>query len=383
MVMPPASLVEQVHERDTMIQCNPFQGQGLDGRTMVGISDFVGIFCSPGRPPFTVERIKGTNNKLISYGENVFTMEENSTGKCGTGGGIWLSSLLMVSWLLEDPGFFSGKSVLELGGGAGLGGVAVGRAPFEAASVKITDHEPELIALIKRNVDGNNTAESVSQSDRKMYMANDASNAPVVVAPDASVVVVVPDTAVMVVSPDTAVVVVAPDVAVVVVALLPEATVVVVSPDTAAVVSTPDLDAARVEDEAASATVEPLTSRPSVCRRATVGHLDWGHGDTDTTRYDIVIASDCVFNATAADFLEAVLQHVKPGGDLFIVNPPEPGRPGMDKLVYALAEHGEIEIRTTPMTMTNSVGGEIGNEEEESRPSFQKMLMMIHLSNFE
>lgn len=267
---------------DTLMQSNPFQGQGIayiaPGSAGVAfrISDFVGEFSSPGLPPFTVEKM-GPMKKLISYGGSVFEMEENSMAKCGTGGGIWLSSLLIVSWLLENPGWFAGKSVLELGGGAGLGGIAVSLAPFEAASVLITDHEPELIALITQNVEGNR---------REM---------------------------------------------------------------------------------------SGMDGPPPLTARVTVGLLDWGLGDTDTTRYDIVIASDCVFNATAADFLTAVLQHVKPGGDLFIVNPPEPGRPGMDKLIYALGEHGDVETQTTQITMATM--GDAGN-------SYQKKLMMVHLANF-
>ncbi|EKX40950.1 hypothetical protein GUITHDRAFT_142351 [Guillardia theta CCMP2712] len=73
--------------------------------------------------------------------------------------------------------------------------------------------------------------------------------------------------------------------------------------------------------------------------------LDWG-GDVvlgEEEKADVILAADCIYRTNADAFLRAVLDHLKPGGRLFLVNPPEENRTGIDEFIYKLWEHGDLE----------------------------------------
>ena len=62
---------------------------------------------------------------------------------------IWPAARALTSYLQEQPELYKDKSVLEIGAGIGLPSF---RIAGEAASVCITDHDPEALALLKENI---------------------------------------------------------------------------------------------------------------------------------------------------------------------------------------------------------------------------------------
>ena len=238
---------------DTLIQHNPFMGQKVrsncayvlmtmdwqvvitnNERVMSRVEDFVGVFSTaaienagmfasptPQLPIVRVRRTSDTCKEVTCDGKTFEVTELPPTDKeSGTGGGCWLSTFVMVPWLMRSADSFIGKDVLEMGAGAGLNGIMLACAQLKLSSITITDHIPSLISLIKGNVAANSGS--------------------LIITPQVSL-------------------------------------------------------------------------------------LDWNDiSETDT--YDVIIASDCVFSATRASFSTALFKHLKPGGDLFMVNPPEPGK---------------------------------------------------------
>ena len=67
--------------------------------------------------------------------------------------------------------------------------------------------------------------------------------------------------------------------------------------------------------------------------------LEWGSGKVDSA--DVILAAHCVYRNNKEDFLRAVLDHLRPGGSLYMVNPLDSTQAGIDVLLYALKEHGE------------------------------------------
>jgi predicted nicotinamide N-methyase len=62
---------------------------------------------------------------------------------------IWPSALALSLFLKEEQGLIKGKELLELGAGIGLPSFA---AADIASKVTISDHAPEAVALIKKNI---------------------------------------------------------------------------------------------------------------------------------------------------------------------------------------------------------------------------------------
>jgi SAM-dependent methyltransferase len=98
----------------------------------------------------------------------------------------------------------------------------------------------------------------------------------------------------------------------------------------------------------------PCGSGPGAC----------GEGE----KFDTIIASDCVYMATAPAFLAAVFRHLKDGGDLIMINATEKSRPGIDAVVYALQEKGDVDFQTIALAM--EPGGYI------------KHFALVHMTNF-
>ena len=62
-------------------------------------------------------------------------------------------------------------------------------------------------------------------------------------------------------------------------------------------------------------------------------------------KYDIIIATDCIYKSTANIFQAAVKMHLKDEGKLLMINPVETSRPGVDNFIYTLAERGEVAVK--------------------------------------
>jgi SAM-dependent methyltransferase len=58
----------------------------------------------------------------------------------------------------------------------------------------------------------------------------------------------------------------------------------------------------------------------------------------DTDKYDVVIASDCVYRNTGSDLAKAIKKYLAPGGALIVLNP---YRDGWDEFAYSMLEWGE------------------------------------------
>ena len=205
-----------------------------DERVVSRVEDFVGVFSTaavensgmfasptPQLPNVQVRRTSAACKEVTCDGKTFEVTELPPTDKeSGTGSGCWLSTFVMLPWLMRSADTFTGKDVLEMGAGAGLNGIMLACAELKLSSITITDHVPSLISLIKGNV---------------------------------------------------------------------------------------------------AASSHSMTITPQVSL------LDW-NDISEIDVYDIIIASDCVFNATRASFSTALFKHLKQGGDIFMVNPPEPGK---------------------------------------------------------
>lgn len=63
---------------------------------------------------------------------------------------IWPSARALTSFLLSEPDYVVGKDVLELGAGIGLPSFAIASL---AANIHITDHAPEAVELLHKNIE--------------------------------------------------------------------------------------------------------------------------------------------------------------------------------------------------------------------------------------
>ncbi|PRQ18611.1 putative lysine methyltransferase, S-adenosyl-L-methionine-dependent methyltransferase [Rosa chinensis] len=84
-----------------------------------------------------------------------------ATGRALTGSWIWASALVLSNWMTNQSRTnfsFLGKTVLELGAGAGLPGLTAAR--LGASQVVLTDIKPLLPGLLK-NVEANGLGEQV------------------------------------------------------------------------------------------------------------------------------------------------------------------------------------------------------------------------------
>ncbi|GLT49072.1 hypothetical protein SLA2020_226550 [Shorea laevis] len=76
---------------------------------------------------------------------------DSVTGRPLTGSWVWDSALVLSKWMFTQVDF-QGKSVLEVGAGAGLPGLVAAR--LGASRVVLTDVKPLLPGLLK-NVEAN------------------------------------------------------------------------------------------------------------------------------------------------------------------------------------------------------------------------------------
>ncbi|VFR02178.1 unnamed protein product [Cuscuta campestris] len=112
-----------------------------------------------------MKEIDIARNKLLIYEhEHVY---DPVSGRPLTGAWIWDSALFLSEWLISSPARrasfdFAGKTVIELGAGAGLPGMAAA-AVLGARRVVLTDVEA-LVPGLKKNVEANGLGDRVEVS---------------------------------------------------------------------------------------------------------------------------------------------------------------------------------------------------------------------------
>jgi predicted nicotinamide N-methyase len=83
-----------------------------------------------------------------------------------TGWTIWSSSVLLSRWILENKNLLEGKRCLELGSGCGLVG-AVLAFHTKAASITLTDYQPDTLANLRHNIDQNRALQDGESGEAK------------------------------------------------------------------------------------------------------------------------------------------------------------------------------------------------------------------------
>lgn len=91
---------------------------------------------------FDILRVRDTNKLLDLVSPEIFSEDE----RLPYWADLWTSSIDLAGWLLERE--MAGKSVLELGSGVGLAGIAAARA---GARVMLTDYETDALLFARYN----------------------------------------------------------------------------------------------------------------------------------------------------------------------------------------------------------------------------------------
>jgi predicted nicotinamide N-methyase len=114
------------------------------------------VFCA--KSP-NVEELKRAPDRSFRLGENYLTLNQKwkPGGSGGTllkhGASVYDASFVLADYIFRNAGSVSGKRLLELGSGPGLG--AIGAALSGAAEVVATDGDEELLSLTRLNMDLN------------------------------------------------------------------------------------------------------------------------------------------------------------------------------------------------------------------------------------
>jgi predicted nicotinamide N-methyase len=91
-------------------------------------------------------------NKLSSL--DIKTSFDYDIEKCGTGGRIWKSSVLLSAYIINQiPHEIAGKTILELGSGTGVCGFVC--ATLGAKKVYVSDRDPGVLELLQHNKEQN------------------------------------------------------------------------------------------------------------------------------------------------------------------------------------------------------------------------------------
>jgi len=117
----------------SLIQISSKYGHGKDELTgrIMKIENFIGRFDIYDDNNEHVGRVKihqrPTDCKAIYFDQysKPLYISEVDENEGGIGAGIWLSSVILSSWIVQNKAVFHGKKVLELGCGVGLCGLTV------------------------------------------------------------------------------------------------------------------------------------------------------------------------------------------------------------------------------------------------------------------
>ena len=101
-----------------------------------------------------MESLMSPQLKTLTISENEgadITLKEQVIFQNGQEGKrVWESGITIARYVLESKERFSGKTVLDLGSGTGIGALAALKFT-QASSVVMTDYTEEILSLLKEN----------------------------------------------------------------------------------------------------------------------------------------------------------------------------------------------------------------------------------------
>lgn len=124
--------------------------------------DVDGMRLTVGAVTFDILHVRDTNRLLDLVSPEVFSEDE----RLPYWADLWTSSIDLAGWLLGLEGM-AGKSVLELGSGVGLAGIAAARA---GARVMLTDYETDALLFSRYNALTNLPADTFHRRVRCLPM---------------------------------------------------------------------------------------------------------------------------------------------------------------------------------------------------------------------
>ncbi|KAH0631775.1 hypothetical protein JD844_019550 [Phrynosoma platyrhinos] len=100
----------------------------------------------------TEENDHGYKNYLLPSGEAITLGESVAIISQGTTGLVtWDAGLYLAEWALENPAIFTNRSILELGSGMGLTGIAICKA-CQPRRYTFSDHHPCVLQQLSENI---------------------------------------------------------------------------------------------------------------------------------------------------------------------------------------------------------------------------------------
>lgn len=146
---------------DTLIQISSKYGHGKDRQTgtTMKIPCFIGTFdIHDDNKHIDQVRIHqspiGCKAIYLCQNANPIYIKEMDEHECGVGAGLWLSSIILSSWIVRYKDMFKGKRVLELGCGVGLCGLSIAVSTCPRA-LTLTDCDKTLFNVLKQNTEYN------------------------------------------------------------------------------------------------------------------------------------------------------------------------------------------------------------------------------------
>ncbi len=82
-----------------------------------------------------------------------------------------------------------------------------------------------------------------------------------------------------------------------------------------------------------------------------VKYIDWYNNQNNNEKYDVIIASDCVYRNTQDAFLQTIKNYLKDDGIFIFINA---YRDGLDDFIYSLQELYAVSTEELELVFTNS-----------------------------
>lgn len=167
---------------DTLVQISPFFGHGVEKGTgrIIRIDGFTGGFhvtCYDENVGLVTIHQTPFGKKLVTLNDDLrLLISEGKESECGIGAGIWMSSLVLSSWIMANETIFDNKRVLELGSGVGLCGLVVASLQNPVRYLKLTDQTNYLCKLVNGNIEQNSMQCSIIPNVQKYNWQNAIAN---------------------------------------------------------------------------------------------------------------------------------------------------------------------------------------------------------------
>lgn len=139
-----------------LLQTSPFTYQSSSKDGVEYITDVTGCYKIDGETDVYVESNSSDNDsRHISYLVKLPQATYKLKTLCmhlnaGIGSSFWISSIAMCALIHQNPSLVEGKSVLELGSGVGLGGIAA--YANNAKRVVLTDNNQDVMENLQQNL---------------------------------------------------------------------------------------------------------------------------------------------------------------------------------------------------------------------------------------